>query len=120
MEWLKHELLCLIAKIEGELSTDWRFLWSFIKEAVKEEEAALFPKFREQAIKLFNDEAAMQGLSVKDRVALAVSEGTADLAEDIVIAKNALFNSWAWAIAHQTGQIDGNQGILENGVQQGG
>ena len=36
-------------------------------------------------------------------------------AEDFVIAKNALFHSWAWAIAHQQGLIDGNQGNSSTG-----
>lgn len=91
------------------------FLLSFFKEAISEEEAALFPAFKAQVIKLFNDEAAMQGLTLKERVALAVTEGTVDLAQDLVIAKNALFNSWAWAIAHQQGLMDGNQGQSPTG-----
>lgn len=115
MEWLKTELLALIKKIEDDLSSAWRLLWVFFKEAITEEEAALFPVFKAQVVKLFNDEAAMQGLTVKERVALAVTEATADLAQDLVIAKQALFNSWAWAIAHQQGITDGNQGQSTTG-----
>ena len=49
-----------------------------------------------------------------------VVEATADLAADVVLAKNALFNSWAWAIAHQQGITNGNQGNLSGGTQVGG
>jgi hypothetical protein len=110
-----NDLKAILIKIEGEAATAWSFLVSFFKEAITEEEAALFPVFKAQVVKLFNDEAAMQGLSVKDRVALAVTECTADFAQDLVIAKNALFHSWAWAIAHQQGLVDGNQGASSTG-----
>ena len=104
------DLKAVVAALESQAGTALAFLLSFFKEAVTEEEAALFPVFKAQVVKLFNDEAAMQGLQVKDRVALAVTEATADLAQDVVLAKNALFHSWAWAIAHEQGLIDGNQG----------
>lgn len=101
--------------IESEAKTAWSFLVSFLKEAISEEEAALFPAFQDQAVQIFNDAVKTQGLTVQQRVALVVTEATSDLAQDIVLAKNALFNSWAWAIAHQQGIIDGNQGILPGG-----
>lgn len=106
--------------IESNGSTAIAFLLSFFKEAISEEEAALFPAFQTQAIQIFNDAVKTAGLTVAQRVALVVTEATVDLATDVVLAKNALFNSWAWAIAHQQGLIDGNQGSLPGGVQQGG
>ena len=112
MGWILNELKALIGKLESEAQSAITFLLSFFKEAITEEEAALFPAFKAQAIQLFNDEAKMEGLNVQARVALAVAEGTADLAADIVLAKNALFHSWAWAIAHQQGIKDGNQGSM--------
>ena len=96
--------------IESEVSTAWSFLMSFLKEAITEEEAALFPAFQTQAVQIFNDGVKTAGLTVEQRVALVVVEATADLAADLVLAKNALFNSWAWAIAHQQGIVNGNQG----------
>jgi hypothetical protein len=109
------DLKAVVAALESQAGTSLAFLLSFFKEAITEEEAALFPVFKAQVVKLFNDEAAMAGLDVKARVALAVVEGTADLAADVVLAKNALFNSWAWAIAHEQGLIDGNQGSSSTG-----
>jgi hypothetical protein len=106
--------------IETEASTAIAFLLSFFKEAISEEEAALFPAFQTQAVQIFNDAVKTAGLTVQQRVALVVVEATADLAADVVLAKNALFNSWAWAIAHQQGIIDGNQGTLPGGTQTGG
>lgn len=105
--------------IESNASTAIAFLLSFFKEAISEEEAALFPAFQTQAIQIFNDAVKTQGLTVQQRVALVVVEATADLAADVVLAKNALFNSWAWAIAHQQGIIDGNQGNMPAGNSSG-
>ena len=101
--------------VESTASTAFSFLMSFFKEAISEEEAALFPAFQTQAVQIFNDAVKTQGLTVQERVALVVVEATADLAADVVLAKNALFNSWAWAIAHQQGIINGNQGNLPAG-----
>ena len=101
--------------VETEANTALSFLLSFFKEAISEEEAALFPAFKAQVLQLWNDETKIAGLDVKGRVALAVTEGTVDLAADIVLAKNALFNSWAWAIAHQQGLTNGNQGSSPTG-----
>lgn len=106
--------------IESEASTAWSFLVAFLKEAITEEEAALFPAFQAQAIQIFNDAVKTEGLTVQERVALVVTEATVDLAADVVLAKNALFTSWAWAIAYQQGIKDGNQGNLPGGTQVGG
>lgn len=106
--------------IQSEASTAWAFLISFFKEAITEEEASLFPAFQAQAVQIFNDAVKTAGLTVQERVALVVVEATADLAQDVVLAKNALFNSWAWAIAHQQGITNGNQGNLAGGTQTGG
>jgi hypothetical protein len=112
-------LRAILAQIEGEASTAWSFLMSFFKEAIKEEEAALFPVFQTQAIQIFNDAVKTAGLTVEQRVALVVTEALADLAADVVIARTALYNSWAWAIAHQQGLTNGNQGTMPGGVSIG-
>ena len=109
------DLKAVLAKIEGEISTAWSFLMAFLKEAITEEEAALFPAFQALATKILNDEAAIQGLDVKGRVALMVTDFLATLPADIALAKTALVNSWAWAIAHQQGLTDGNQGSSSTG-----
>jgi len=101
--------------LEAEASTAWAFFMSFLKEAISEEEAALFPAFKAQAVQIFNDAVKTAGLTVQERVSLVVAEATVDLAEDVVLAKNALFNSWAWAIAHQQGITNGNQGSSSTG-----
>ena len=101
--------------IESEASSAWSFLVSFLKEAIKEEEAALFPLFQQQAVQIFNDAVKTAGLTVQQRVILVVTEASTDLAEDVAIARNALYNSWAWAIAHQQGLTNGNQGTNTTG-----
>ena len=101
--------------VETTASTAWSFFMSFLKEAITEEEAALFPAFQTQAVQIFSDAVKTQGLTVQQRVTLVVTEATVDLAADIVLAKNALFNSWAWAIAHQQGLTNGNQGSSTTG-----
>ncbi len=101
--------------VEATASTAWAFFMSFLKEAISEEEAALFPAFQTQAVQIFNDAVKTAGLTVQQRVTLVVVEATADLAADVVLAKNALFNSWAWAIAHQQGLTNGNQGTSTTG-----
>lgn len=106
--------------IEAEYKTAISFFIAFIKELMTEEEAALFPAFKTQAIQIFNDAVKTAGLTVEQRVALVVTEATVDLAADVVLAKNALFTSWAWAIAYQQGIINGNQGTLQGGTQTGG
>ena len=106
--------------IESEASSAFSFMTSFLKESISEEEAALFPAFQAQAVQIFGDAVKTQGLTVQQRVTLVVTEATVDLAADIVLAKNALFNSWAWAIAHQQGITNGNQGNLSGGTQVGG
>ena len=109
------DLKAILAKIEAEEGSAITFLLSFLKEAVTEEEAALFPAFQALATKILSDEAQIQGLNVQQRVLVIVADFSASLPADIALAKNALFNSWAWAIAHQTGQTNGNQGISTTG-----
>lgn len=115
IEWVIKEFELLKNKLEEEAKTAWNFMASFFKEAISEEEAALFPAFKSQVVQLLSDEAAIQGLNLDARVALAIKEATADLATDLVIAKKAMFHSWAWAIAHKRGEIDGNQGSSSTG-----
>ena len=61
----------------------------------------------------------MAGLDVAGRVAVVVADFSAQLPADIALAKNALINSWAWAVAHQQGIVNGNQGVLPNGNSNG-
>lgn len=110
-----NDLKAILSKIEAEAGTALSFLLSFFKEAITEEEAALFPAFQALATQILNDEAKITGLNVQERVAVIVADFAATIPADIALAKNALFNSWAWAIAHQTGQINGNQGNLPGG-----
>ena len=105
--------------IESEASSAFSFMISFLKEAISEEEAALFPAFKAQAIQIFNDAVQTQGLTVEQRVALVVTEAVADLASDIALARTALYNSWAWAIAKQQGLTNGNQGNMPGGSSSG-
>lgn len=113
MKQFLAELKDLISKWEADVVSDWDLLISFIKEAIKEEEAALWPTVQAQAVQLFNDELKMSGLTtVAERVALIVAEVTAALAADGIIAKQTLMNAYVWAVAHKTGQMDGNQGIV--------
>lgn len=111
------DLKAILAKIESEAGTDLSFLLSFFKEAITEEEAALFPAFQALANQILNDEAKITGLNVQQRVLVIVADFAATIPADIALAKNALFNSWAWAIAHQQGIIEGNQGTLPGGTQ---
>ena len=109
------DLKAILAKIEVEVGSAITFLLSFLREAVTEEEAALFPAFQALATKILNDEAAIQGLNVQARVTLIVTDFLATLPADIALAKTALVNSWAWAIAHQQGLTNGNQGTSSTG-----
>lgn len=104
------DLKAIVLKLESEAQSAWNIFISFIKEAVTEEEAALFPQFQALATQILNDEANIQGLNVQQRVGVIVADFSLQLPTDVALAKNALLNSWAWAIAHQTGQKDGNQG----------
>lgn len=110
-------LKALVATLEAQAGSAISFLLSFFKEAITEEEAALFPAFQALANQILNDEAKITGLNVQQRVLVIVADFAATIPADIALAKNALFNSWAWAIAHKTGQIDGNQGNLTGGTQ---
>jgi hypothetical protein len=106
-----NDLKAIVAALEAQAGTALSFLLSFFKEAITEEEAALFPAFQALATKILNDEAAIQGLNVQQRINVVVADFLATLPADIVIAKTALVNSWAWAIAHQQGLTNGNQGV---------
>lgn len=110
-------LQAVIATLEQDAQKAINIFISFVKEVITEEEAELFPQFQALATQILNDEAKVLGLNVAQRVAVIVADFSAQLPADIAIAKNALLNSWAWAIAHQTGQINGNQGVLVGGVQ---
>lgn len=110
-----EELKALIVKWEAAAYSAVEVVLSFFKEAITEEEAALWPQFRALAIQIFNDEAKIIGLDVPARVGVVVADFSAQVPADIALAKNALFNSWAWAIAHKTGQINGNQGVSTTG-----
>jgi hypothetical protein len=107
-----EELKALIAKWEAEASSAISLLLSFFKEAITEEEAALFPQFKALAIQIFGDEVKMAGLNLDARVAVVVADFMAQLPVDIALAKKALINSWAWAVAKQQGIVDGNQGVV--------
>ena len=114
MNFIEQELSKVVAWIQAEAKSALSILVSFFKEAITEEEAALFPQFQALATQVLNDEAKILGLNVSQRVAVIVADFSAQLPQDIAIARNALLNSWAWAIAHQTGQKNGNQGVSSN------
>lgn len=102
----------LIAKIESELASVWNFLISYVKEAVTEEEAALFPLIEAQAAKILTDVVKTQGLTVKERVSLAESEIMVNLAADGKVAVATLVAAYVAVTAHKLGLIDGNQGVV--------
>ena len=104
-----------LAKLKAEATSALSLYWAFIKESVNEEEAALWPQFKSLAIQIFGDEIKMSGLDVAGRVAVVVADFSAQLPADIALAKNALINSWAWAVAHQQGIVNGNQGNVSSG-----
>jgi hypothetical protein len=105
-----QDIEALLAKVKAELGTALSLFIAFIKEAVTEEEAALWPQFQALAIQIFGDETKMAGLNLDARVAVVVADFMAQLPADVALAKKALINSWAWAVAHQQGIVDGNQG----------
>lgn len=108
-------LKTIVADIESKAGTYLSIFISFMGQAVTEEEAALWPQFLTLANQIFNDEVKMAGLNVDARVAVVVADFLAQLPSDIALAKTALVNSWAWAVAHQKGLVNGNQGILVGG-----
>lgn len=115
MEWLKQELAALIAEIETKLASAWSFFWSYLKEAIKEEEAVLFPMIAQQAAQLLQDEAKTTGLTVKERVAMAETEIMASLAVDGKVAAATLVSAYVAITAHKLALTDGNQGISQVG-----
>lgn len=116
MEWLKQELLALISGIEEKLASAWRFLWAYLKEAVTEEEAALFPVIQAQAAQLLQDEIKTSGLTVKQRILMAEGEIMAALIADGKIAAATLVSAYVNMTAHKMKLVDGNQGTLQGGV----
>lgn len=114
-----NDLKAIIEKIEGEAASVWAFLTAYLKEAYTEEQAALFKQIEAQASQLLLDEAKTAGLTVKERVAMAISELTADLAVDAALAAQTLYNSYVWTVAHNLGLKDGNQGNLPGGDSTG-
>jgi len=114
-----QDLKALITKVESELSNAWGFVKDYVQEAFNEEEAALFPQIEKQISQLLQDEAATAGLTVKERVAMAVSELTKDMAVDAALAVQTLYNAYVWTVAHRIGLKDGNQGNLPGGNSSG-
>lgn len=113
---IKELLKDLIAKIESWEQNVWAILTAYVKEAVKEEEAALFPLVEAQAKQLLLDEAKTQGLDLKGRIAMAESEIMMNLVADGKVAALTLVNSYIWLVAHNLGLVDGNQGNLPGGT----
>jgi hypothetical protein len=109
------DLKAIIAKIESEAQNAWSFFTAYVQEAISEEEAALFPQIEAQASQLLQDEAKTAGLTVKERVAMAVTELTADLSADAALAAQTLYNAYVWTVAHKLGLQDGNQGTSTTG-----
>ena len=115
-----NDLKAIVAQIEADLTNALNFLKSYIEEAFTEEQAALFPAIEAQAAQLLQDEAKTAGLTVKQRVEMAVGELTKDLAVDAALAVTTLYNAYVWTVAHKLGLQDGNQGNLPGGTQTGG
>ena len=109
------DLKAIVAKIESEAQSVWSFFTAYIQEAFTEEQAALFPKIEAQAAQLLQDEAKTAGMTVKERVAMAVGEITADLGVDAALAMQTLYNAYVWTVAHKLGLQDGNQGSSTTG-----
>ena len=109
------DLKKLVAMVEAELANAWNFLSSYVKEAFTEEEAALFPIIEAQATQLLTDVVKTQGLTVKERVAMAEAEIMADLATDGKVFVATLISAYVAVTAHKLGLIDGNQGNLVGG-----
>lgn len=113
------DLKALLSKVEGELESGWNFLITYVKEAVKEEEAALFPLIEAQATQILTDVTKTQGLTVKERVALAETEIMAALVADGKVAAATLVAAYVAVTAHRLGLVDGNQGNLTGGNSTG-
>ena len=110
------DIKAVLAKIESEVASAWNFLISYVKEAVTEEEAALFPLIEAQAAQILTDVVKTQGLTVKERVALAETEIMAALVADGKVAVATLVAAYVAVTAHKLGLVDGNQGNLAGGV----
>ncbi len=110
------DLKAILAKIESEFQSVWNFITTYLHEAITEEEAVLFPLIEAQAAKILTDVVKTQGLSVKERVALAETEIMANLAADGKVALATLVAAYVAITAHKLGLIDGNQGNLAGGV----
>lgn len=113
------DIKAVVAKIEAELANGWNFLVAYLKEAVTEEEAALFPLIEAQAAQLLQDEAKTAGLTVKQRVAMAESEIMAALVIDGKVAAATLVAAYVAVTAHKLGLVDGNQGVMPEGNSSG-
>lgn len=109
------DLKLLLAKVEAELANGWNFLTTYLKEAISEEEAALFPLVEAQAAQILVDVVKTEGLTVAQRVALAETEIMAALVADGKVAAATLISAYTWTVAHKLGLEDGNQGNLVGG-----
>lgn len=110
-----NDIKAIVTKIEAELANAWNFLNSYLKEAITEEEAVLFPLIEGQAAQILTDVVKTQGLTVKERVALAETEIMADLVTDGKVAVATLVSAYVAITAHKLGLIDGNQGVSPTG-----
>ncbi len=111
-----EDLKNILAKIEGEVESVWNFLTAYIHEAIKEEEAILFPLIESQAVKILTDVVKTEGLTVKQRVELAETEIMTNLAIDGKVAVATLISAYVAITAHKIGLVDGNQGNLASGT----
>ncbi len=113
------DLKAVLAKIEDELKSALNFLISYVKEAVSEEEATLFPLIEAQATQILVDVVKTQGLTVKERIALAETEIMVALAADGKVAAATLISAYVTITAHKLGLVDGNQGNMAGGSSTG-
>lgn len=112
---ITDDLKAVLAKIEVELQSVYNFLVVYVKEAVTEEEAALFPLIESQASQILQDVIKTQGLTVKERIAMAESEIMVNLVADGKVVVATLVAAYVAVTAHKLGLVDGNQGILPQG-----
>lgn len=107
-----NDVKAIITKIELELASVWHFANSYLKEAYTEEKATLIPLITAQAAQILVDVVKTQGLTVKQRIALAETEIMAALVQDGKVATATLVSAWVNITADKLGLIDGNQGIV--------
>ena len=112
LQIILNDIKAIVTKIEAELANAWNFLWAYVKEAVTEEEAALFPLIEAQAAQLLQDEVKTAGMTVAQRVAMAQTEIMAALAADGKVAAATLVAAYVAVTAHKLGLVDGNQGVV--------